>query len=190
MTKRAVPWWVALCLVVGSASHALADPTPLDATVTARAQALITGSPAQFQALTQSTDASLNPLTLSAYVEAHGNGDLTAAFTTIDAHWDSPSAGDVQFGESGFYSAAQNSTGSDSLDGSRWTYRFQPADDGNFIIDYDIYVTSDTTDPSGLQGIWFVVVLNGYLPVVDEVLPPNTTGQLFVPLSADETYAV
>lgn len=190
MTKRAVPWCVALCLVVGSASHALADPTPLDGTVAVMARALITGSPAQFDGLTQSTDASLNPISLSAYAEADVNGDVASAFAAISASWDSPSAGSVEFGESGFSNASQMSSGTNDLNGSRWTYRFRSNDDATLTLDYEVDLTPDTTDPTGLQGIWFVVILGGYEPVVDQVLPPSSSGTITVPLNAGESYAV
>jgi hypothetical protein len=154
------------------------------------AQALITGSPAQFDGVTQSTDASLNPISLNAYAESDVNGDFASAFTAITAIWDSASAGAVYFGESGFSNASQMSSGSDNLNGSRWTYRFRSNDDATLTLDYEFDLTPDTTDPTGLQGIWFVVILGGYEPVVDQVLPPGSSGTITVPLSAGESYAV
>lgn len=190
MTKRTVSWWVVLCLVVGITPHAQADPTPVYGVVSAMAQALIDGSPAQFNGFTQTADADYNPIYLSAYAESDANGDVASAFTSIYASWDSASAGYVQFGESGFSNASQMSSGSDNLKGSRWTYKFRAGDDGAITVNYEVDLTPDTTDATGLQGIWFVVILDDYEPVFDQVLAPGDGGTLTVPLAAGETYAV
>ncbi len=187
---RIAPHVIALGLLAGCLAPAGADPVALDATVATNAQAQVNGSPLQYQRVTQSADAAFDPITVSADAGLDTDDGSAEAFTSVTATWDSPGQGSVQFGDTGFTAAVDAAGGVVNVDGSHWTYRFSTTDENQLTLAYEVDLTADTTDPTGLGGFRFVVILGGYDPIVDQLLAPGDMDVLTVPLAPGQTYTV
>jgi hypothetical protein len=162
----------------------------LDATVTVNAQAQVNDSPLQYQRTTRSADAAFDPISVSADAGLDTDDGSAEAFTAVTATWDSPSQGSVQFGDTGFTTAVAAAGGLVNVNGTHWTYRFTSSSENQLSLAYEVDLTADTTDATGLGGFRFVVILGGYDPIVDQLLAPGDMGVLAVPLTPGQTYTV
>jgi hypothetical protein len=188
MRRRTIP--CLLALLTAGLPTSRAQVIPLDATVATYAEAQLDGTPLQYDRTAQEADANFDPINLGADATTTSGDSSADAFTSISAIWDAPEQGSIQFGDTGF---ATNATGTDGLvdiNGTRWTYRFQTTGASQIAFTYQIDFMQGTTDPTGLDGFRVVVILEGYLPVFDQTVPPGNAGVLTVPLDANTGYTV
>lgn len=188
--KYTLPGRLALCLLLAGFGRAAALPIALDATVAVNAEAQVDPAPLQYSRDTISQSESLDELSDAASAMAQTPAGTASASTSVDASWDNPGSGRVEFGATGFATAADGATGRVGVSGTRWTYRFQTAGTSQLSLGYAVDVSPETTDPTGLEGFRFVVVKNGYKPVFDQVLAPGDANAIEVPLEAGATYTV
>jgi hypothetical protein len=181
---------IALGLLVVCLTPAGADPVALDATVAVNAQAQVNGTPLQYDRTTQSADAAFDPIAISADAGLETDDGSAEAFTSVTASWDSPGQGSVQFGDTGFTTNVDAAGGLVNVNGTHWTYRFSSTSETQLSLAYEVDLTADTTDSTGLGGFRFVVILGGYDPIVDQLLAPGDMGVLTVPLQPGQTYTV
>jgi hypothetical protein len=187
---RAAPYPLALGLLAACLMPAGADPVALDATVAVNAQAQVNDSPVQYQRITRSADAAFDPIAVSADAGLDTDDGSAEAFTSVSAAWDSPGQGSVQFGDTGFTTAVDAVGGQVNVDGTHWTYRFRSTSENQLTLTYEVDLTPDTTDPTGLGGFRFVVILGGYDPIFEQLLAPGDMDVLTVPLEPGQTYTV
>ena len=187
---RIAPYLIALGTLTACLVPADADPVALDATVAVNAQAQVNDNPLQYQRITQSADAAFDPIAISADAGLVTDDGSAEAFTSVTATWDSPGQGSVQFGDTGFSTAVDAVGGQVNVDGTHWTYRFHSTSENQLTLAHEVDLTPDTTDPAGLDGFRFVVILGGYDPIFEQLLAPGDMNVLTVPLEPGQTYTV
>jgi hypothetical protein len=181
---------IALGLLAACLTPAEADPVALDATVAVNALAQVDDSPVQYQRLTRAADANFDPITVSADAGLTTDDGSAEAYTSVTATWDSAAHGSVQFGNTGFTTQLDAAGGQVNIDGTHWTYRFRSTNEDQLSLAYEVDLTPDTTDPTGLDSFRFVVILGGYDPIFEQLLAPGDMGVLTVPLEPGQTYTV
>lgn len=187
--RAMIRFGLALWPCVGLLAPAMANPVPLQATLALSSQAQIDGLPLQFDRMSQTQGGSLDEMTFTTNAVATSEAGTAMAFTSIDAVWQDPGTGTVTFGDTGFLTDLDD-TGTVAMNGTHWTYRFNAGGDDQLLLDYNVQLTTDTTDSTGLSGIRFVVIQGGYLPVFDQTIVPGSANTFVVPLDPTEQYTI
>ncbi len=127
----------------------------------------------------------INPLSASVSALATSGTASVLSEATATASWLNTSQGQVVFSDVGWETF--NSIGQATLfSGTDWTYTFFSDTDGIFTLDYDIPVSTDTTDGFGLNGFNFN--WSGFEG--GEFLSLNSSGTLTRTITAGDTFTV
>jgi hypothetical protein len=173
---------------------------PLDATIAVSALAQVNPDHPQFDRTTANLqggdiEMGLGLMDSADIMVTNSNGSAEAK-TSINATWDNPGSGLVQFGDSGWITNVNDAGGMVGISGgpnrTRWTYRFRNhtphMENNSLIINYSTSTSPDTTDPTGLDGFRVVVILGGYKPILDQIIAPGDSGTITLPLAMEEGF--
>jgi hypothetical protein len=114
---------------------------------------------------------------------------VAVSFISGTAEWSSPGQGRVTFGDTGFLHAVTLSTANASVIRSYWNYRFTTQNETSFTLDYDISLSSFSSDSTGLFGFILEVSEDGRT-IYGAGLDLDTSDILQVHLKPNTMYTV
>jgi hypothetical protein len=128
----------------------------------------------------------INPLNASVSAPAIFGTASVLSKAKATASWLNTSQGKVVFSDLGWETFNVSSGEAKLFGGTDWKYTFSSDTDGIFTLDYDIPVSTDTTDDFGLNGFNFI--WSGFEG--NKSLSLNSSGTLTRTITAGDTFTV
>lgn len=185
--RQACLSFLALSLLAGLGEKAAADPTFVEAQLNVRVEAQVAPDVVQWRVQSRDQTGGYADLHAATTISSSTSNGSISTFASAQATWASTGRGNVQFGDTGFVQAVFSGGANSDVNNSGWSYTFTTGTEDVFTLSYAVATSSETDDPTGLDGFVFAVLQNGST-IYSQNLDLDSADTVAVSLSPNQTY--